>query len=72
MAWVERGVAPTRITATKFANDTAADGIAFQRPLCLYPAHSAYVSGDKTSAASYACVEAPLVTNQKFSPIYGP
>jgi feruloyl esterase len=72
IAWTEQGISPTRITATKYVNDTASDGIAFQRPLCLYPQHSAYQHGDKTSAASYACVASAPVTNQKFSPIYGP
>ena len=72
IAWVEQGAAPRRIVATKFVNDAPAQGIAFQRPLCLYPSHSAYVGGDKASAASYACVEAPPVTNQRFSPLYGP
>jgi feruloyl esterase len=72
IAWVEQGNAPTRITATKYVNDNPADGIAFQRPLCLYPQHSAYTHGDKTSAASYACAASKPVTNQKFSPIYGP
>jgi feruloyl esterase len=70
--WVENGVPPTQITATKYVNDNAAQGIAFQRPLCLYPAHAAYVSGDPTSAASYTCAASPPVTNQAFSPIYGP
>ncbi len=72
MNWVENGVAPTRITATKYVNDTPASGIAFQRPLCLYPAHSAYTGGDTTNAASYTCAPSPPVTNQPFSPIYGP
>ena len=72
IAWVEAGVAPTRITATKFVDDTPSKGIAFQRPLCLYPAHSAYVGGDSNAASSYACVAAPPVTNQQFSPVYGP
>jgi Tannase and feruloyl esterase len=39
--WVENGIAPTEIIATKYANDaiagTVAGSIAFQRPLCLYP-----------------------------------
>jgi feruloyl esterase len=72
IGWVEFGIAPTRITATKYVNDTPEDGIAFQRPLCLYPSHSAYVAGNKALASSYACVASPPVTTQKFSPIYGP
>jgi feruloyl esterase len=72
IAWVEAGVAPTQIVATKYVNDTASDGIEFQRPLCLYPAHSAYISGNKTKAASYTCTGSKLVTNQGFSKRYGP
>lgn len=34
MHWVEDGVAPTQITATKFNNDTLSEGVAFTRPLC--------------------------------------
>lgn len=33
--WVEDGVAPTAIIATKFNNDIAANGVAFTRPLCM-------------------------------------
>jgi feruloyl esterase len=72
IAWVEQGAAPTQIIATKYVNDDAADGIAFQRPLCLYPAHSSYNGGDPTLASSFPCVASPPVTNQKFAPIYGP
>jgi feruloyl esterase len=35
--WVERGVAPNKIIATKYFNDNRAKGVAFQRPLCPYP-----------------------------------
>jgi len=54
--WVEHGVAPRRIVATKFLNDNAANGIAFQRPLCPYPEVAAYRGfGDPTSAQSFTC-----------------
>jgi feruloyl esterase len=72
IAWVEAGVPPTQVTATKYVNDLQTSGIAFQRPLCLYPAHSAYQSGDPTQASSYSCAAGLPVTNQGFSPIYGP
>ncbi len=70
--WVELGQAPTQITATKYVNDDASQGVAFQRPLCLYPSHSQYKSGPVTSAASFACVPGKPVTNQGFAPKYGP
>ncbi len=72
MAWVEHGVAPTQVTATKYTNDNPAQGIAFQRPLCLYPAHSQYNGGDPNSAASFTCAPAKPVTNQGFAKQYGP
>ena len=72
IAWVEGGVAPTQLLATKYVNDTPSQGIAFQRPLCLYPANAKYVGGNKTSAASFTCAAGTPVTNQGFSPIYGP
>jgi feruloyl esterase len=72
VAWVEYGVPPTSVVATKYTNDNPASGIAFQRPLCLYPAYSAYQSGSQTSAASFACKPATKVRNQGFSKLYGP
>jgi len=55
--WVENGVAPNQIIATKYVNDTAADGIAFQRPLCPYPERVTYNGkGDPTQASSFRCV----------------
>ena len=72
IAWVEYGVAPTTVTATKYVNDTPSQGVAFQRPLCLYPAYSAYQSGDPTKATSFTCAPGQPVTNQGISPIYGP
>ena len=40
--WVEKGVAPERIQATKFNGDNPANGIATTRPLCVYPAVATY------------------------------
>ena len=72
IAWVEQGIAPTQIIATKYVNDDQSAGVAFRRPLCLYPAHSEFVGGDKKSYTSFQCVAGPPVTNQGFSPKYGP
>jgi feruloyl esterase len=56
--WVEHGVAPEKIIATKFVNDTPAQGIAFQRPLCPFPKFSNYDgTGGTTDAASFVCVK---------------
>jgi feruloyl esterase len=72
--WVENGLsqAPKTVIATKFTNDTVADGVAFQRPLCAYPENAAYKSGDPTQASSWKCQTGKFVTNQPFNKLYGP
>jgi feruloyl esterase len=55
--WVEHGVAPQKIIATKFIGDNPASGIAFQRPLCPFPQIARYKGvGDPTNANSFKCV----------------
>ena len=54
--WVEDGVAPTQIIATKFVDDDASKGIALQRPLCPYPQRGWYKgSGDVNDAGNFVC-----------------
>ncbi len=59
--WVEDGVAPTQVVATKYVDDAPAKGVAMQRPLCSYPQKAWYKgSGDTTDASSFTCsVEKP-------------
>jgi feruloyl esterase len=55
--WVERGVAPTSVIATKYTTDTPQLGVAMQRPLCVCPQIPEYRgSGDPTVATSSKCV----------------
>jgi feruloyl esterase len=56
--WVEHGIAPDRIIATKYANDAAATRqILLQRPLCAYPLVPQYNgAGDTNSADNFSCV----------------
>jgi feruloyl esterase len=71
--WVENGQAPTQIIATKYVGDVPAQGIALQRPLCLYPDHAAYNgSGAPSDPASFTCV--PNHGDRIITParIYGP
>ena len=57
--WVERGVAPEALIATKFDNEHGADRrVVFQRPLCVYPRVAQYNGGPTDSAASFTCVAA--------------
>ncbi|WP_431267090.1 tannase/feruloyl esterase family alpha/beta hydrolase [Dankookia sp. P2] len=54
--WVEQGVAPQRITATKYVGDQPAQGVAQTRPLCPYPRVATYRgAGDPNDAASFTC-----------------
>jgi len=54
--WVEQGVAPSRIVASKFLDDEPRKGVAFQRPLCPYPEVARYRGkGDRTQASSFSC-----------------
>jgi feruloyl esterase len=59
--WVEDGVAPTRVVATKYVDDAPARGIAMKRPLCAYPQRAWYKgSGDINDASNFTCsVEKP-------------
>ena len=54
-AVVEQGVAPTAITATKYAADGTT--ITRQRPACAYPQVASYKgSGDLNVASNFQCV----------------
>jgi len=54
--WVEKGVAPAKIIATKFAGDDPAKGVQMTRPLCVYPKAAKYKgSGDTNDARNFVC-----------------
>jgi hypothetical protein len=54
--WVEKGVAPARIVATKFVADDKTKGVAMTRPLCAFPEVAKYKgSGSVNDAANFAC-----------------
>lgn len=54
--WVEKGVAPTRVIATKFVSDDKTKGVAMTRPLCLFPQVAKYKgTGPVSEAASFTC-----------------
>ncbi|KAK5136308.1 hypothetical protein LTR08_003681 [Meristemomyces frigidus] len=56
MDWVERGVAPNEIIATKWYYDTVADGVEKQRPVCPYPQQAVYMGeGDVDAAYNWRC-----------------
>ena len=57
--WVERGVAPGQLVATKFTDDKAETrSVKLTRPLCVYPGVPRYKgAGDPNDAANFACVQ---------------
>jgi feruloyl esterase len=55
--WVEQGVAPAHIIASKFHGDDPAKGVAMTRPLCPFPQVAKYVgSGNVADAKRFDCV----------------
>ncbi|TKA22309.1 hypothetical protein B0A50_08034 [Salinomyces thailandicus] len=56
MAWVEGDQAPERLVATVWRNESVADGVARQRPLCPYPKQARYNRrGHPDRAESWRC-----------------
>ena len=56
--WVEAGVAPDQLIATKYINDNPVGGVAFTRPLCVFPKVARYGgAGSSSDAANWSCVE---------------
>jgi feruloyl esterase len=54
--WVEKGIAPSQIIATKYVDDSRDKGVAMTRPLCMYPQVAKYKgSGDTNVAANFVC-----------------
>lgn len=72
--WVEHGVAPAAVIATKYNNDSPQLGVAMQRPLCVYPQLPQYNgTGNPTLATSFKCVADERTDfNQVPAPQYGP
>ncbi len=56
--WVEQGIAPERIIATKYNTDLdSTSGVARTRPLCAYPAVARWEGlGSTDDAANFSCV----------------
>lgn len=52
--WVEKDEAPGSLIGTHYA-DKEKTTIAFQRPLCVYPAVARYIGGDVKEATSFRC-----------------
>jgi feruloyl esterase len=59
--WVEGGTPPSKLIATKFADDNPTGAITMQRPVCPYPQEAMFIGGphDSTSVASNFECRAP-------------
>ncbi len=53
--WVERGIAPETLIATKYLMDEPESGVEFTRPLCLYPKVPVFKDGNVNVASSFEC-----------------
>jgi feruloyl esterase len=54
--WVEKGIAPGKVIATKYVDNDPAKGVVMTRPLCPYPQVAKYKgSGDANNAANFVC-----------------
>jgi len=54
--WVENGVPPDRINATKYVDDDPKKGVVMTRPLCPYPQEAVYVGhGSSNDEANFVC-----------------
>lgn len=68
---MEDGIAPERIIATKYVDDTPALGIQMQRPLCPFPTVPRYSgTGDTNDAASFVCIDDHVTDNPMPAPEY--
>jgi feruloyl esterase len=58
--WVEKGIAPTRIVATRYS-DPERTKPTMTRPLCMFPNASKYKgTGDTNDAANFVCAPSPV------------
>lgn len=54
--WVEDGVAPERLIATKYGNDDSSAKVLMARPLCAWPKQARWTgSGSPSDAANFVC-----------------
>jgi feruloyl esterase len=69
--WVEEGIAPERIIATKYVDDLPSEGIQMTRPICPFPRVPRYSGkGDTNDAASFVCIDDHVTNNPMPAPEY--
>ena len=73
--WVEKGVPPTQVIATKYNDDQPQHGIAMQRPIRVFPEIAEYDGmSNPNLPTSFKCVvnHPSEYNNEKPAPRYGP
>jgi feruloyl esterase len=69
--WVEKGVAPSKIIATKYVQDQPTLGVQMTRPICAYPKVPKYSgTGDTNVADNFICVDSQKANNPMAAPEY--
>jgi feruloyl esterase len=69
--WVEDGIAPNEIIATKYVDDEPSLGIQMTRPICPFPQVPRYSGqGSTTDAANFICVQDNNSNNPMPAPEY--
>ncbi len=69
--WVDQGVAPDRLIATKYNGDAKANGVAITRPLCPFPKVARFKgAGDKNNVENFDCVVDNNHDNPEAAPRY--
>jgi feruloyl esterase len=64
--WVEKGIAPDKLIATKFVDDNPKKDAAMTRPLCAWPQSAKYKgTGDPNDAANFDCEDADVAQSIK-------
>jgi Tannase and feruloyl esterase len=54
--WVEKGVPPSSIIATRYPQDALKQSLKMPRPLCPYPERAVWTgTGSTDDAANFAC-----------------
>jgi feruloyl esterase len=54
--WVDQGIAPRQLIATKYVNDDGNQAVEMARPVCAYPEVARYLGhGDRKRAESFSC-----------------
>ena len=65
-AWVDQGLAPDQILATKYTNDRRTEPVVRRMPLCKFPEQAKYSgSGDVNDAANWSCSAEPVAARDR-------